>query len=321
MNTKNSTTASIPPSSRPPRLLLSLESYSSSRNGIDHGVDKKKDNASTPNFRMSPPLSSCLFTGMVFVAFLVACEQFGRYVFEQNQHWHVLLENETNRQILARHVFVDTLSCTICALLGWASRYESFYPIMNGTIPLAGYEQRLFAYSPHGFRVSLFFFWYQIKNLIDTILWNDGPEYIFHHIFSLITAYGAMSPGCGHVYALFFFGLSEISTAILCLLANFDDDHGVIGLGSAFPITKIVLGAAFVFFFILCRCVLWPIHSYYFCRDILQALKSSNPRAIHRRAWMKFFLVSLSGLSILQIAWLGQIFVLGKQELEKAGFL
>jgi hypothetical protein len=36
---------------------------------------------------------------------------------------------------------------------------------------------------------------------------------------------------------------------------------------------------------------------------------------------MKFFLVSLSGLSVLQIAWLGQIFVQGKQELVKAGFL
>lgn len=253
--------------------------------------------------------------------FLVLAEQLGRFALAKNQHWHPLLENETHRQILARHLFVDTLSCIIVAGMGWASRHVSLYPVLAGTIPVAGYEQRLFTYSPSGFRLALFFFFFQVKNLVDTILWGDGPVFIFHHIFSLITAWGAMTPGCGHMYAIFFFGLSEISTAILCILANFDDEHGVPGLGEALPLIKVTLGAAFVFFFVLCRCVIWPITSWYFCRDILQALSGKDPRAVYRRGWMKFFLVSLSGLSVLQVAWLGQIFVQGKQELEKAGFL
>jgi hypothetical protein len=322
-----------------PRLLLSVNSYSShgsnsststsassasSSNGT--GTYNSKSSSSKENNNtfssMSPPLQSCLLTGIVFVSFLTLSEQFGRYVIYQNQHYHVLLEDERNRQILARHIFVDTMSCTICAILGYMSRYESFYPIMKGTIPLAAYDQRLFTYMPNGFRLTLFFFWYQVKNLVDTILWNDGPEYIFHHVFSLITAYGAMNPGCGHVYTLFFFGLSEISTAVLCLLANFDDHHGVVGLGDAFPITKIICGAIFVVLFILCRCILWPIHSYYFCNDILHAIRNTNdPRATSRRSWMIFFLISLSGLSVLQIAWLGQIFMIGKEELQKSGFV
>jgi TLC domain len=130
-----------------------------------------------------------------------------------------------------------------------------------------------------------------------------------------------MNPGCGHFYTLFFFGLSELSTAVLCILANFDDVHGVAGMGEAFPLAKVVLGAVFVVHFIFFRCIIWPIYAYYFVTDIQAALKSDEPRAVIRRSWMKFFLVTLSGLTILQIAWLGQIFVLGKQELQKAGFL
>jgi len=149
----------------------------------------------------------------------------------------------------------------------------------------------------------------------------QGPEFIFHHVFSLAVAWGAMHPGTAHMYGIFFFGLSEFSTAILCILANFDDEHGVPGLGDALPMTKVVCGAIFVVLFILCRCILWPITSYYFCRDISLALKSDDPRAVYRRGWMRFFYVALAGLSVLQVLWLGQIFMLGKQELIKVGLL
>jgi hypothetical protein len=135
------------------------------------------------------------------------------------------------------------------------------------------------------------------------------------------TAYGAMTPGFGHFYTLFFFGLSELSTAVLCILANFDDVHGVVGMGDHFPLAKVVCGALFVVLFILFRCIIWPIYAYYFVTDVQTALKSEEPRAVARRGWMKFFLFTLLGLTILQIAWLGQIFVLGKAELAKAGFL
>lgn len=142
-------------------------------------------------------------------------EHVGRSVFLSYQHLHPLLEVEVNRQILARHLFVDTFSCAVVATLGWFLRDYSLYPVLKRQVPLAGFEQRLFTYNPSAFRLSLFFFAYQIKNSIDTVIWNDGPEFIFHHVFSLITAWGAMTPGCGHFYTVFFFGLSEISTAVL----------------------------------------------------------------------------------------------------------
>jgi TLC domain len=115
--------------------------------------------------------------------------------------------------------------------------------------------------------------------------------------------------------------MCEVSTGVLCVLANFDDEQGVPGLGQAFPMTKVVIGAVFVVLFILCRCVLWPTFSYYFCRDVLLALKGNDTRTSTRRGWLKFFLVSLTGLSILQVAWLGQIFVIAGEELTKVGLL
>ena len=86
-----------------------------------------------------------------------------------------------------------------------------------------------------------------------------------------------MFPGCCHFYALFYFGFSEISTAILCLLANFDPEFGVVGLDKIFPKTKIVLGTLFVTSFIVCRLILWPFTTYYFWRDTTKAIRSDHP--------------------------------------------
>ena len=344
-NMKNGSTIpkvkTMTPLTHSPKIMFSIQSYS-----MHNDLQDMKHN-NTTNSNLPPPIMSCIYTGMTYIFLLMLSEQLGRFVFQifdENDLLPPVLSSSssssssskpdtTNQYILVRHLFVDTLSCIICASLGWYSRHESFYPIMNGSfgnnrnISRTSYEQRLNTYMPNGFRLSLFFFAYQIKNLYDTIVWNDGPVYIFHHIFSLFTAYGAMIMTCGHVYTIFFFGISEISTAILCVLANFDDEHGIVGLGDAFPLTKVACGALFVVLFILCRCILWPIHSYYFCNDILSALRNDrasppNQRNTQtRRNWMIFFLTSLSGLSILQILWLGQIFVLGQQELQKIGII
>jgi hypothetical protein len=93
------------------------------------------------------------------------------------------------------------------------------------------------------------------------------------------------------------------------------------GLGDAFPAVKMALGAAFMTLFIIFRCILWPIFAYHFGKDVLQALKGNDPRTQQRRTWMKFFLVSLTGLSILQVAWLGQMFIVAREELTRLGYL
>jgi hypothetical protein len=237
-----------------------------------------------------------------------------------------LLEDPTNRGILARHVGVDALSCFVVAGLGWRARYinqdivDATLRGKKGAMPVA-FENRVFKYYPEAMRISLFFFAYQIKNTYDTIVWNDGPEFIAHHILTLLTAWGALFPGTMHYYAMFFFGVSEISTGVLCLLANFDDIHGVVGLAEAFPVGKAVLGGLFAVLFVICRVFMWSTVSFYYCRDAWNALKSNDPRLEGRKLWLRYTFVSLALLSVLQIIWLWEIFRIGHEELVKLGFL
>ena len=157
----------------------------------------------------------------------------------------------------------------------------------------------------------------QIKNLYDTIIWNDGLLFIAHHIMALSVAYGTVFHGVAHYYAQFYFGISEVSTAILCLLANFDDEHGVPGLAEAFPEGKVAFGALFAVAFIICRVFLWTFFSYYFVRDALLCIKNTDSSRDAARPWVKVFLGSWSGLSALQVLWLGQIILVGMEEYAK----
>ena len=147
----------------PPRLLLSLDSYTSS-------VD---DNDSQQNPSGPPPISSCLATGAFGLLVLVVLEQSLRYILTvHGPQWHDLLQVEVHRQILARHLAVDAFSCAGVAWLGWLGR-AAWWPVLERRIPVAGWEDRLFKFQPDGYRLSLFFFTFQTKNMIDTIIWND----------------------------------------------------------------------------------------------------------------------------------------------------
>jgi len=108
---------------------------------------------------------------------------------------------------------------------------------------------------------------------------------------------------------------------VLCLLANFDDEHGVPGLADAFPIVKVCLGGLFAVLFVVCRVLMWSTISYYYCRDAWNALGGSDPRMKKHKMWFRYTLVSLSLLSLLQIIWLYEIARIGKEELEKIGML
>jgi len=137
------------------------------------------------------------------------------------------------------------------------------------------------------------------------------------HTHITYTYRGGMFPGCCHFYALFYFGFSEISTAILCLLANFDPDFGVVGLDKIFPKTKIVLGALFVTSFIVCRLILWPYTTYYFWRDTTKAIRSDHPRVEGRRGFLYLLCTCCAVLSAIQFVFVAMIVKTGREELDK----
>jgi hypothetical protein len=117
------------------------------------------------------------------------------------------------------------------------------------------------------------------------------------------------------------FSNTALLSKVLCLLANFDDDHGVVGMADAFPMVKVVLGGLFAVLFVICRVVMWSTISYYYCRDTWNVLKGSDPRLKGHKTWFQYTFMSLSILSLLQIIWLADIARVGIEELEKVGLI
>jgi hypothetical protein len=289
-------------------LLTSLESF---------GEDSKGQ---------IPSNTSLLFSICTFSLFLLMCEHTIRQLLLSYSHLHPIMEDEMSRLIFARHIGVDLIGCAAVSIFGFRSRYvmqELFDAVIyrKNSMPKA-YDNRMYKYHPEAARVIVLFLGYQFKNMYDTIIFNDGALFIAHHILALGTAWGALFPGAAHFYGIFYLGLSEGSTAALCFLANFDDEFGVKGLGDAFPMTKVISGAIFAVLFILFRVIMWSVISYYYVSDVRNVLKNKDdPRLVGRKIWFQFTGISLSLLSLLQIIWLGEIFMTGKREMEKMGFL
>ena len=107
------------------------------------------------------------------------------------------MQDETSRNILARHIGVDSFSCFVVAYLGWKARHV-VQDLIDATIgrrknamPVA-YEGRMFTYQPEAQRIALFFVAYQLKNTYDTIVWNDGLIFILHHVLTLFTTVSSL---------------------------------------------------------------------------------------------------------------------------------
>jgi len=292
-------------------LLLSLESYCCKDNNDDDKV--KKSDLSLPSRTSIGCTVAFIFIFLYLVEFTL------RKILISIQDFHPLLQDETNRNILARHIGVDALCCLVVASMGWNARHI-IQDVWKKNDAKEKNERRtattsrVFQYYPEGARILVFFTGFQCKNLVDTIVWKDGPEYIMHHILSIVSSVGGLVPGACHFYAIFYMGLSEASTGILCLLANFEEDgHGVPGLADAFPNTKLVLGTIFAISFVYIRIYLWmKLTISYFFPDIRRALFQQHPNKSILTDDKKIFLylnsLSLGIVTLLQIIWLFAIF-------------
>jgi hypothetical protein len=256
-----------------------------------------------------------------WIGFMFFCEWSLRFIIAQFAYVHPILENERNRQVLSRHIGTDFVACALCAWTGCQALSPHLDTIRarfwdSSVVIDADYKTRLWAYIPGAHNTLLMFAAYQVKNLSDTFVWNDGALFVVHHVLSFLAAWGAMYPGCGHTYALFYMGVSEISTTVLVILANFDDDLGVMGLADAFPNLRMFWAVAFALTFIVCRTIMWPFVSCFTCKDLLLAAWSpTDTRAAEIRGWLYGFVAILVVLTQLQFLWLGQIFYMGWVEL------
>ncbi|KAL7545701.1 hypothetical protein ACHAWF_009051 [Thalassiosira exigua] len=299
-----------------------------------------------------PSVYATLLTVAFYIAVLFLLEHATRALLAREDTVALvpILEKERNRHVLARHLAVDFLSLLVCSVVAWVNRHACADLLRHtasfgrsDSMSEEGFEERVFGYHPGSQRLLTLFFVYQVKNMYDTILWGDGIVFVLHHILAGIAAWGGMFPGCCHFYCLFYMGFSEISTAILvscllcaccsiqsicaqhiplsasmqCLLANFDPELGVVGLDEAFPKTKIFIAAVFVVSFIVCRVIMWPFVTYYFHKDIVQALRSRVPRAEGRKGYLRLIWGVCIPLTFIQLVFVAMIVQEGKKEWEK----
>lgn len=270
---------------------------------------------------MSPSQQSTFLTILAVVFGLILNEQFLRFMITTFlKDWDPIFEDERHRHVLARNLGVNFSACFSIALLGYQSRHllgqvftlKRAESNMNDSESIHG---RIYDYVPQGHRVLVFFTAYQVKNLYDSYVFEDGAIFLAHHVFAGLTAWAGMYPGVAGLYGIFFMGLSEVSSCALCLLANFDDTFGVKGLGDAFPTAKILMGVAFGILFVVCRIVLWPVFAYHFLSDAFAVLKRNDSK--HETPTIKLVLsmmiFSNLGLTALQILWLGEIVSTAKE--------
>ena len=80
------------------------------------------------------------------------------------------------------------------------------------------------------------------------MLHDDGIVFMLHHVATGALAVFALQPYL-HLYAPFFFGISEISTLFIAVLVLFDEHHGIKELGERFPLLMSATGVIFAVLF------------------------------------------------------------------------
>jgi hypothetical protein len=155
-----------------------------------------------------PTLYATLATVVFYVALLFLIEHGTKIVLRHYaSHIPILNESPHNVGILARHLSVDFLSLLVCAYIAISNRHVCSEIIHHFLISMgkkkekqssslehntsttmimheSGYEERIFKYHPGAQRLITFFLVYQVKNLYDTLYWNDGIEFVLHHLFA-----------------------------------------------------------------------------------------------------------------------------------------
>jgi len=240
----------------------------------------------------------------------------GAYLLLGGVPWPLLREDPKARSILARSV-MNVAFLGFCGYEGvrmWTNMYDeptdfrTFASALGASTKTLSFvpatpRERLYASYPDFQRLAAVMAAFQLKNIADTLYYKDGVVFLVHHVITVVVALCALYP-FAHFHGTFFFGVSETSTTLLALLANFDKDHGVPALETGYPATRKIVGGLFALSFLVVRGVMWPFFSYFFIDDCLAVLANGHA---HDTLVVKGFIAMLATLSVMQLLWLGQI--------------
>lgn len=139
---------------------------------------------------------------------------------------------------------------------------------------------------------------YQIWNLIACLLHNEYRDLpsLAHHFVTAWLAYCGFHP-FAHYYALFYFGIAELTTIPLNIVNSFKN---VPNLQQSYPLFYSNIRTLFAGSFLIIRTIWWPVVSYGLfmgCVDLLSSQKA------HSTFVVCYFLFSNLFLTSLQFYW------------------
>ncbi|KAJ8598894.1 hypothetical protein CTAYLR_010271 [Chrysophaeum taylorii] len=248
----------------------------------------------------------------------------GAWVALGGVKWSLLEKDAKARSVLARSV-MNVLFLGACGWRGirmWQDFWKQARPVnimqaLDSKASLAFVpptpHARLYSHYPDFQRLSSVMAAFQLKNLVDTVVYGDGILFFVHHLITITTAVLALYP-FAHFHGTFFFGVSETSTTLLAVLVNFDKNFGVPTLERDYPETRKLIGGIFAISFIVVRAFLWPIGAYFFIKDCLHVLKADTA---HDRVVVWCFVWMLLTLSVMQAIWLVEILLTVYREVIK----
>lgn len=136
-----------------------------------------------------------------------------------------VVSSKTNLMKLSRFT-IDFLVMIVFSVLGFVvlSDFGSWHSLFSDGSK--AFERVYLSASASSLLLCRIQISYEAKNLVDSFIFGDGLVFIIHHIATGTLAIFALHPYL-HIYSSFFFGISEVSTAVLCALACFDDSRGM----------------------------------------------------------------------------------------------
>jgi len=194
-------------------------------------------------------------------------------------------------------------------------------------------HELMFRFIPSAVRLCVLQVCYEWKSLCDVYKHGDGLLFAAHHIGASLLAFIALNPFC-NIYGIFYLGISEVSTFVLCLLVVLDKERGIARLYDTCKTALKVLGGSFALLFVVYRCIYWPVVSYYFWEHALNVLHSTSDASNgagadadgmkdfsrvglqdHPQAVIYLFLLVNVLLSLLQVVWLWEVICVSYKEL------
>ena len=160
------------------------------------------------------------------------------------------------------------------------------------------YAGRLYASLPAGENVHSVTIAYEAWNSVAAIAIPEYRSWAFvgHHAVTLYLAVLGTHP-FAHYYALFFLGLASVSSVFLCVSDVFK--HSAV-LQEMAPTLALALRLCFALSFLAVRTCMWPVMSFRFIKDVLDACDAG----VHYSQWVACVYIGANAfLTLLQGLW------------------